>query len=216
MSLEGKIMEVHNRHGNRVVTLFLISTLISSPCLAGGQGTVPTGQATTTKLKIVVVQGDGAVNNVKQRVAREMIVEIQDENDRPIAGAAVAFMLPNSGAGGTFANGSKMLTVRTDVNGRAITQAFRPNNVVGEFKIDVTASYQGQTANTTISGTNAIATGAATGGISATTIGIIAGVAGAAAAGVVAAKRSSTNTTRTPQGTIGIGGGPVLGVPRPN
>jgi hypothetical protein len=210
-------MEIHNGKANRVVTLFLLSTLISSTCLGGGQGAATTGQAAPTKLKIVVVQGEGAVNNVKQRVAREMIVEVQDENDRPLAGVAVAFMLPNSGAGGTFANGSKLLTVRTDLNGRAITQAFQPNNVVGNFKIDVSASYQGQTATTTISGTNAIAAGAATGGgISATTIGIIAGVAGAAAAGVVAAKRSSTNTTRTPQGTIGVGSGPVLGVPRPD
>ena len=59
-----------------------------------------------------------------------------------LSGVAVAFMLPNSGAGGTFANGSKLLTVRTDLNGRAITQAFQPNNVVGNFKIDVSASYQ--------------------------------------------------------------------------
>lgn len=211
------MMEVHNGKANRVVTLFLLSTLISSTLLGNGQGAAATGQAATTKLKIIVVQGDGAVNNVKQRVAREMIVQVQDENDRPLAGVAVAFMLPNSGAGGTFANGSKLLTVRTDLNGRAITQAFQPNNVVGNFKIDVSASYQGQTATTTISGTNAIAAGAATGGgISATTIGIIAGVAGAAAAGVVVAKRSSTNTTRTPQGTIGVGSGPVLGVPRPD
>ena len=208
-------MEVHSSKTNQVVTLFLLSTLLSSTCLEG-QGTGIAGQAAPAKLKIIVVQGDGAVNNVKQRVAREMIVQVQDENDRPVAGAAVAFMLPNSGAGGTFANGSKLLTVRTDLNGRAITQAFRPNNVVGEFKIDVTASYQGQTATTTISGSNAIAAGAATGGgISGATIGIIAGVAGAAAAAVVVAKRSSTNTTRTPQGTIGLGSGPVLGAPRP-
>ena len=143
-------------------------------------------QDTGLKLNLVVVEGDGAINNIRQRTAREPIVQVEDENHRPIAGAAVVFTLPNQGAGGTFAGGQHTLTVMTDSQGRAVAHGLRPNNVQGQYQIHVNASYRGQTANTTISQTNAIIAGAAAGaaaaGISAKLIVILA-VAGAAAAG---------------------------------
>ena len=54
-------------------------------------------------LNIVIVEGDGAINNIKQRTAREPIVQVEDQNHKPVAGAAVIFALPGQGAGGTFA-----------------------------------------------------------------------------------------------------------------
>ena len=60
------------------------------------------------RINIVIVEGDGAINNVRQRVAREPIVQVEDENRKPIAGAAVTFLLPNQGAGASFANGLVM------------------------------------------------------------------------------------------------------------
>jgi hypothetical protein len=53
-------------------------------------------------LNLVIVEGEGAINNVKQRVNRDPIVQVEDENHRPIAGAAVIFFLPDRGASGTF------------------------------------------------------------------------------------------------------------------
>jgi hypothetical protein len=72
------------------------------------------------KLNLAIVEGEGAVNNVRQRVTREPIVQVQDENGRPVSGAAVAFLLPSTGPSGAFADGSRMLTILTDQNGRAI------------------------------------------------------------------------------------------------
>lgn len=109
------------------------------------------------KLNIVIVEGEGATNNIRQRVAREPIVEVRDQNNTPISGAAVAFVLPNTGAGGTFANGSRLLTVLTDSNGRAAMRGFTPNNVSGNFQVRVTASFRGDSVSTTISQTNASA-----------------------------------------------------------
>src|SRR5579863_5849082 len=57
------------------------------------------------KLSIVILEGEGAINNIKQRTAREPIVRVEDENHKPVAGAAVVFTLPSQGAGGTFAGG---------------------------------------------------------------------------------------------------------------
>ena len=48
------------------------------------------------KLIINIVEGEGALNNIKQRVNREPIVQVEDENHKPIAGAAVVFFLPTS------------------------------------------------------------------------------------------------------------------------
>jgi len=144
------------------------------------------GQDTGLKLNLVVVEGEGAINNIKQRTAREPIVQVEDQNHRPIAGAAVVFTLPTQGAGGSFAGGAHSLTVMTDSQGRAVARGLRPNNVQGQYQIHVNASYNGQTASTTITQSNALAAGAAAGaaagGIS-TKLLIILAVAGAAAAG---------------------------------
>jgi hypothetical protein len=137
-------------------------------------------------LNIVVVEGEGAINNIRQRTAREPIVEVQDENHRPVAGAAVVFTLPTQGAGGTFAGGAHSLTVLTDDQGRAVAHGLRPNGVKGQFQIHVNASINGRTGSTNITQTNAVvagAGGAAAAGISGKLIAIIVVAAAAAAAG---------------------------------
>ena len=94
-------------------------------------------QEAVTALNIVVVEGDGAINNVRQRTARAPIVQVEDQNRRPIAGAAVVFMLPERGATGAFPNGSRTLTVMTDNQGRAVARGVRVNNVQGRMEIRV-------------------------------------------------------------------------------
>ena len=171
------------------------------------------------KLNILIVEGEGAVNNVRQRVAREPIIQVEDENRKPVAGAAVTFMLPNQGAGATFPNGARSLTVVTDNQGRAVARGLRPNNVNGDFQIRVNASFQGQTATTTIGMTNALAAAgaAAGGGISAKLLTlIIVGAAAATAGGVVAATRGNGNGNggNTPN-SVRVGAGtPSVGAPR--
>src|SRR3981189_1882516 len=71
-------------------------------------------QTMPTELNIVVIEGEGAINNVRQRVARDPVVRVEDENHKPIAGAAVVFTLPTEGATGEFSNGPKSLTIMTE------------------------------------------------------------------------------------------------------
>jgi hypothetical protein len=145
--------------------------------------TVSLLSAQTPKLNIVIVEGEGAINNIRQRVAREPIVQVEDENRKPVGGAIVTFLLPNQGAGGTFSNGSRMLTVTTDSQGRAAMRGFRPNSVEGKFEIRVNASANGAQGSAVITQTNALAAGAAasTGGLAAWKWVLIAAAAGAAA-----------------------------------
>src|SRR6185312_4941540 len=135
----------------------VLAVLISIPASSFAQA-----QDVAPKLNIVILDGDGAINNIRQRTAREPIIQVEDENHKPVAGAAVIFTLPSQGATGSFTGGAHSLSVVTDAQGRAVARGFRPNNVQGQYQMHVTASNNGQTANANISQTNAlVAAGAA-------------------------------------------------------
>lgn len=169
----------------------------------------------SSELKIVVLEGEDGVNFIKKKTAVRPVVEVRDRNNAPVAGASVAFLLPQYGPGGTFANGSKMMTMVTDSTGRATAGGIQPSGT-GAFKINVTASHQGQSASTAISQTNQMAAAAA-GGMSGATIGIIAGVAAAAVvvvAKVLGGSDSPPPPPPPPAATIGAGGAPGFSPPR--
>lgn len=190
----------------------LLSMLLAAPAVKAQEAAAP------LKLNIQIVEGDGAINNVRQRVAREPIVQVTDENNKPVAGAAVTFLLPNSGPGGTFAGGQNSMTVITDANGRAAARGLRANRMDGKYQMRVTASFQGQTASTTIGMSNVIAAGAAAaGGMSLTKILLVMAIMGGAAVGGVTAATSGNDVrneppTRPP--TTITPGTPNVGPPR--
>src|SRR5207237_6689009 len=113
----------------------------------------------TPALHIVVLEGDGAINQVKRRVVRDPAVQVEDENHKPVAGAAVTFFLPQQGASGVFANGARSLTVLTDDKGQAIAKGIRMNQVSGKVEMRVSAS-KGQLSTSTTITTTTLASGA--------------------------------------------------------
>lgn len=114
----------------------------------------PTPLPTVPGLKILVLEGQNAINSTSAHVAIQPVVEVRDQDDRPVEGASVVFRLPISGPGGTFPNNSPTETVRTDYRGQAGATGFVPNNVLGRFDIRVTATLQNLTGSITISETN--------------------------------------------------------------
>ena len=179
---------------------------------------VARSQALPTQLNLVVVEGEGAINNVRQRVAREPVVRVEDENHKPIAGAAVVFTLPTEGATGEFAKGTKTLMVTTDSEGRAKAAGLRINKTNGKLPIHVTASYRGLSARTIITQFNeggvAGATSAGGGGHGAL-IGVLVAVGAAAAGGgayfATHQNKQSTTTPAPPTGPTPIGISPGTG-----
>jgi hypothetical protein len=165
-------------------------------------------------LRIVVLEGEGAVNIIQQKTAVRPLVEVRDRNNLPVAGASVTFTIDGGGQGAVFAGGARTLTVTTNAAGLAAASGL---NAVrsGAFRIQVQAAYQGQVATAAISQTNFAtaaaanqavasagdgssaggATGGAAGGggggLSATTIGI---VGAAVAGGAVAATQVGGNS----------------------
>jgi len=188
------------------------SISLSLSCLLILQSLTHAAQAPqVTALKIVVLEGEGAINNIKLRTAREPIVQVEDENHKPVAGALVLFTLPDSGASGVFPGGSKTLMVYTDAQGRAAGKGLQPNKNAGQYQIAVNATFKGLTASATIGQSNALA-GAAAAGISGKLIAILAIAGGAAAAGAIAATRGNNNTpVATPPTTISAGTPSVSG-----
>ena len=181
-------------------SLFLITLLLLN------FWSLPVWGQTPASLRIVIVEGEGAINNIKQRINREPIVQVEDENHKPIAGASVTFFLPNQGPGGTFANGTNSLTATTNTQGDAVARGIHFNNQAGTMEIRVAASLGGQTASAIITQTNVLgsaASGGSGGGMSrATKILILVAIAGGVAGGVVAATHRGGSTTATPTTTI--------------
>ncbi len=92
-------------------------------------------------LHITILEGENALNNIRQRTAREPIVQVEDANHKPVAGVAVLFTSvrgPN-GAGGTFNSFTSYKTV-TNAEGKAVGRGFQPNTTTGQFTINVTAT----------------------------------------------------------------------------
>jgi hypothetical protein len=167
------------------------------------------------QLKIVILEGEGAINNVRQRTAREPIVQVEDENRKPVAGAMVLFTLPDSGPGAVFPNGSRSLITYTDPNGQAKANGLKPNSIAGSYQITVNVTSQGLKAAAVIGQTNVITAAAVAGGISAKLLAIIAIAGGAAAAGAIAATSGGNNAPAsppTPTATI-TAGTPTVGGP---
>jgi len=176
--------------------------------------------AQTPQLNLVIVEGEGAINNIRQRTAREPIVEVQDDNHRPVAGAVVVFTLPDQGVGGSFSGGVHSLTVVADNQGRAVARGFQPNRLQGQYQIRVNASYNGRTGNTVINQSNVAGAGAgaAAGAGHGKLIAVLAVVGAAAVAGgVYAATHSGGNNTSSTipagTGTTVTAGGPTVGAP---
>ncbi len=195
--------------------------LFVRPVAQEAQTPAPGQTAKPGKLNINVIGGAGAVNDVRQRTPRDITVEVDDENDRPVAGAMVTFFAPNEGPGGSFVGDSHLLTVITGSDGRAVGKDFRPNDVVGDYKIQVSVSSGDQVATTTVSQSNAISAEPVTpkrSGMSSKKIGLIvaagAAVAVGAAFGLAHGGNSGSNSNSPGQTTtIGVGGSPSVGAP---
>jgi hypothetical protein len=104
--------------------------------------------------RITVLEGQGAINNIRDTVNRAISVQVEDENRTPLSGVSVTFFLPSDGPSGLFPNGSRVLTVFTDDKGVASSRAIRFNNQVGLMPVKVVASLFSQTVTSQVMQTN--------------------------------------------------------------
>ena len=194
---------------SRVLALLLIWPVASPPALAQAP---PEGG-----LRITIVEGDDAILNVRQRVSREAIIQVEDENRRPVAGALVTLTSPRDGASALFSNGLNNITLTTDNSGRVVVRGIRPNSAQGKYSIRVTAVKEGLRGTAQMQMTN-LAAAAAAAGISAKVLTFLLIAGAGAAAGTVAATRGGNGgagpAAATTPPTVVTPGTPAVGPPR--
>jgi hypothetical protein len=191
-------------------SLRILSTALVFMLIAGTTG------AQTPGIKITVLEGQGAINNIQQHRAKEPVVQVT-EDQKPVQGASVTFTLPDDGPSGFFGNGARMMTIQTDEKGQAVGRGLRPNQTGGRLQMRVSASFHGQTASAVISQINAEPAGATSGGNGKKFL-ILALIGGAAAGGIAAAMGGKSSATQSPAsssppGTILAPGTPVIQPP---
>jgi hypothetical protein len=166
--------------------------------------------------RIEVVEGDGAINNIRLHRAKEPVVRVVDAAGKPLPNVAVSFLLPENGAGGVFADGQTTLTAMTDENGQAVGRGLRPNNQAGQFQIHVTASYQGEAVTALVTQTNAEPVQASSSSKKILIVALIGGVAAAGAAVALGKGKSSSSGSTPPPSSTGAvitPGSPTFGHP---
>ena len=197
--------------GFRSVTYLLVAALIS-PALSAQTNPSPAPPQAgplVPGLKILVLEGQSAINNLELGSATMPVIEVRDQNDRPVERAEVVFRLPATGAGGFFPKQAVTAKFITNVQGQAAATGFLPNHETGRFTIHVTAQFGNQIGEGVITQTNVAS--------SRERVGprkwgwkkwpLILGIAGGVTAGIVLGTRGgSSQPTNT---VIGITPGPV-------
>lgn len=165
------------------------------------------------EMNILVLEGEGALHNLRSRQGRDIVVQVRDGNRNPLPGAAVVFTLPERGASGEFVSGSKVATVVADAQGRALARIVRPNSVPGKWEIAVSASHQGEAARASVAQFNmAVERDESAGGGGKKWLAVLA-VAGAAAAGgaVALSRRGGGNGAASGPPPVSISITPTTG-----
>jgi hypothetical protein len=168
-------------------------------------------QTPAPALRVVVLEGEDAVNIVQQKTAVRPLVEVRDRNNLPVPGASVTFTV-GAGQPAAFGGGAQTITVTTNAAGQAAPASFSATGA-GKVSIQVQAAHQGQVASAAITQTNfATVAAAAAAGVAATTVGTAAGSTGAgAAAGAAGATGAAGAGGGISMTTIAIVGGAVAG-----
>ena len=122
--------------------------------MAVAQAANPAPAGTAKMLYIDVLEGEGELNDIRARTAREPVVQVKDENHKPVAGALVLFSVHASGAQPVAAfSGLPTFSVRTGADGIARAQGYGPQHA-GSVQILVTATLGAVAAEVTIHQTN--------------------------------------------------------------
>jgi len=162
-------------------------------------------------LRIVVIEGEDAVNIIQQNTAVRPLVEVRDRNDLPVPGVLVTFSI-EGGKAASF-GGASTLTVATNAAGQAAVTGLTPS-AAGAFQIQVQAAFQGQVATATIAQTNVLtaaqaaaqAAGGAAGSGSSSAGGGAGGGSAGSAGGAAGAGGGLSTTTLVVAGAAVAGG----------
>jgi len=189
----------------RVLPLWIASLILLQTAIAGQTG---------AGVIIQVLETNEGQNLIAQETS-PIKVRIIDRTGRAIPGANVVFAAPEAGATGHFLPNEHQISVATDSQGMATSPRFRANTAVGDYEIQVIASYRDSASRVVIPQTNVVKRKA-----SSKKFIILSAIIGGAATAALAARRGNTGSASsalsalaTP--TITVGGESVVGLSAP-
>lgn len=122
---------------------------------AGRPRTEPgTPLPTIQSLKVIPLAGDGEINDLERKVMSPMVIQVLDQNGRPVEGANVVFRFPLEGPSATYPNNQNSQKVRTNADGQAAATGWMANNQTGKFEVRATASRGNEFGEAVITMTN--------------------------------------------------------------
>ena len=116
----------------RVLSLGITSLMIVQTMLGAQWG---------SGLAIQVLEASAGQNLISQETL-PIKVRVLDRSGRAISGANVLFVAPEEGPTGLFMPHESQVSVATDSQGMATAPRFRTNNTVGDYQIQVVATYR--------------------------------------------------------------------------
>jgi hypothetical protein len=186
-----------------MVAILAGALVLALPCAAIAQIAI---------LQIRVLEGEGAVHPAGARGSRPLTVAVTDEIGRPVPGAAVSFLMPDEGPGGTFAGGLRTEMAVTGADGRAGVRNLQINRIPGRFEIRVTVAKQQVRAGMVVFQYVAEAPAAVAGAAPRRRWAKFALLAAGAAGGGIAAGMMSASTRQPPALSVGT---PTIAVGKP-
>src|SRR5579875_3373654 len=118
-----------------LLSALLITSPLTAQPLPGPDAPVA---ADSIQLRLMSPADNGI--QVNSLSARGLEVQVIDAAGMPVPDAAVAFRLPDTGAGGTFPDGSHSIVRYTDNAGRAASPAIHWNSTPGPASVRITAA----------------------------------------------------------------------------
>ena len=147
-----------NRLRIRFYLAQVLAVFLVLPPMVRSQGSPPqvtSAQSQTIQnLKVIPLAGNRENNDLERRIMAPLVVQVLDQNERPVEGADLVFRFPSSGPGATFANQQSSKTFRTNADGQAAAVGWVANSQAGTFQVKVSASRGNEVGETTISMTN--------------------------------------------------------------
>lgn len=93
----------------------------------------------TQSLKILPLAGNNEQNDLQRRLMAPLVVQVLDQNSRPVEGAQVTFRFPITGPSAAFTGGKSSQTFGTNADGQVAATGWVANSEVGRFPVKVTA-----------------------------------------------------------------------------
>ena len=118
----------------QALSLTLVASMVWAPS-ANAQLPAPSSD----QIELRIVSGAGAEFQPGSQQKQRLAVQVVNQDERPLAGVAVTFQLPDEGPGGLFGNGQRSMVAFTNEEGEASIGGIKWSNTPGSVSIRVMA-----------------------------------------------------------------------------